>query len=160
MSQPVPAWQAPEPEPGPSAGTSFASPGSRLIAYLLDLLVQFAIVVGLGILTIVLGAIFFPLAIVTSVAIIVVSVGYFPYFWARSGQTPGMGQMKIKVVRDADGGPVTAGQAILRVIGLWIGLTVFYIGVIWIFIDKRKRGWQDLIGGTVVVDVGPTVYTS
>jgi uncharacterized RDD family membrane protein YckC len=160
MTQPMPAWQAPEPEPGPSAGMSFASPGSRLIAYILDILVQFVIVVILGILTAVFGAIFFPLAIVTSLAIIVVSVGYFPYFWARDGQTPGMAQMKIKVVRDADGGPVTTGQAILRLIGLWIGLAVFYIGVIWIFIDKRKRGWQDLIGGTVVIDAEPTTYTS
>lgn len=160
MSQPVPAWQAPEPEPGPSAGTAFASPGSRLIAYILDILVQFVIVVVLAILSIVLGAIFFPLAIVTALAIVVVSVGYFPYFWARNGQTPGMSAMKIKVVRDADGGPVTAGQAILRLIGLWVGLAVFYIGVIWIFVDKRKRGWQDLIGGTVVIEQPPAVYTS
>jgi uncharacterized RDD family membrane protein YckC len=160
MTQPTPAWQAPDPETGPSAGTTFASPGSRLVAYILDLLIQFVIVVVLGIATIVLGAIFFPLAIVTSLAIIAVSLGYFPWFWARSGQTPGMAQMKIKVVRDADGGDLTAGQAILRVIGLWIGLAVFYIGVIWIFIDKRKRGWQDLIGGTVVIDMPPTTYTS
>ena len=113
-----------------------------------------------AILSIVFAAIFFPLAIITSLAIIVVSVGYFPYFWARTGQTPGMSAMKIKVVRDADGGPLTAGQAILRLIGLWIGLAVFYIGVIWIFVDKRKRGWQDLIGGTVVIEQPATVYTS
>lgn len=25
------------------------------------------------------------------------------------------------------------------------------IGYIWIFIDKRRRGWHDLIAGTVVV---------
>ena len=49
-------------------------------------------------------------------------------------------------------GRSTTGQAILRLIGLWIGLAVFYIGVIWIFVDKRKRGWQDLIGGTVVIE--------
>jgi len=159
MTQPV-AWQAPEPEPGPTVGTSFASPGSRLIAYILDILVQFVIVAILGILSIVFVAIFFPLAIITSLAIIVVSVGYFPYFWARTGQTPGMSAMKIKVVRDADGGPLTTGQAILRLIGLWIGLAVFYIGVIWIFVDKRKRGWQDLIGGTVVIEQPATVYTS
>ena len=160
MTQPIQAWQAPEPEPGPSAGTSFASPGSRLIAYILDILVQFVIVAILAILSIVFVAIFFPLAIITSLAIIVVSVGYFPYFWARTGQTPGMSAMKIKVVRDADGGPLTTGQAILRLIGLWIGLAVFYIGVIWIFVDKRKRGWQDLIGGTVVIEQPATVYTS
>jgi uncharacterized RDD family membrane protein YckC len=159
MTQPV-AWQAPEPEPGPTVGTSFASPGSRLIAYILDILVQFVIVAILAILSIIFAAIFFPLAIITSLAIIVVSVGYFPYFWARTGQTPGMSAMKIKVVRDADGGPLTTGQAILRLIGLWIGLAVFYIGVIWIFVDKRKRGWQDLIGGTVVIEQPATVYTS
>ena len=160
MTQSTPAWQAPEAEAGPSSGTAFAGPGARLIAYILDTIIQFVIVVVLGIASIVLGAIFFPLGIVGALAIIVVSIGYFPYFWARDGQTPGMAQMKIKVVRDADGGPVTTGQAILRLIGLWIGLAVFYIGVIWIFIDKRKRGWQDLIGGTVVIDVEPTTYTS
>ena len=69
-----------------------------------------------------------------------------------------MSAMKIKVVRDADGGPLTTGQAILRLIGLWIGLAVFYIGVIWIFVDKRKRGWQDLIGGTVVIEQPATCY--
>jgi uncharacterized RDD family membrane protein YckC len=153
-------WQPPEPEPGPAAGVAFASPGSRLVAYILDLVIQFLAVVGLGVLSIVLGVIFFPLAILSALAIVVVSIGYFPYFWARSGQTPGMAQMKIKVVRDADGGPLTAGSAILRLIGLTIGIAVFWIGVIWIFIDKRKRGWQDLIAGTVVVELPPTTYTS
>jgi Predicted membrane protein/domain len=139
---------------------AFASPGSRLIAYIIDGVIQALAVLLLVVLTIVLGVIFFPVAIVSGLAIPVLYVGYFPYFWAHSGQTPGMAAMKIKVVRDADGGPITVGSAILRVIGLWIGLSVFYIGVIWIFFDKRKRGWQDLIGGTVVIDVPPTLYTS
>jgi len=155
MSQPTPAWQAPEPEAGPAPGLAFASPGSRLVAYILDLVIQFLVVLVLGVLAIVVGAVFPLLSVIPALAIIVVSVGYFPYFWSRDGQTPGMNAMKIKVVRDADGGPVTVGSAVLRLIGLWIGLAVFYIGVIWIFVDKRKRGWQDLIGGTVVVDVPP-----
>ena len=45
----------------------------------------------------------------------------------------------------------SAGAAILRLIGYWISAIVFYIGYIWIFIDKRKRGWHDLIAGTVVI---------
>jgi uncharacterized RDD family membrane protein YckC len=159
MTEPTP-WRPPEPEPGPAAGMAFASPGSRLVAYILDLVIQFVVVLVLGVLSLVLTVIFFPLAILSSLAIFVVGIGYFPYFWARSGQTPGMSQMKIKVVRDADGGPLTAGAAILRFIGLTIGLAVLYIGVIWIFIDKRKRGWQDLIAGTVVVELPPTAYTS
>ena len=156
----TPAWQAPEPDTGPAPGMTFASPGSRLVAYILDIIIQFLAVVLLGVLAIVLSALFFLLGVIPAIAIIVVSVGYFPFFWARDGQTPGMNAMKIKVVRDADGGPITAGSAVLRLIGLWIGLAVFYIGVIWIFVDKRKRGWQDLIGGTVVVDVPPAQYTS
>jgi uncharacterized RDD family membrane protein YckC len=160
MSEPTPAWQAPAPEAGPAPGLAFASPGSRLVAYILDIVIQFLIVLMLGTLAIVFGAIFFLIGALFALGIIVVSVGYFPYFWARSGQTPGMNAMKIKVVRDADGGPLTVGSAILRLLGLWIGLALFYIGVIWIFIDKRKRGWQDLIGGTVVVDVPPADYVS
>ena len=156
----TPAWQAPEPDTGPAPGMTFASPGSRLVAYILDIVIQFLAVVLLGVLAIVLSALFFLLGVIPALAIIVVSVGYFPFFWARDGQTPGMNAMKIKVVRDADGGPITPGSAILRVIGLWIGIAVFYIGVIWIFVDKRKRGWQDLIGGTVVVDVPPADYVS
>ena len=159
MSQPT-AWQAPEPEAGPAPGLAFASPGSRLIAYILDIVIQFLIVLVLGVLAILLGAVFFVLGVIPALAIIAVSIGYFPWFWSRGGQTPGMNAMKIKVVRDADGGPVTVGSAILRLIGLWVGLAVFYIGVIWIFVDKRKRGWQDLIGGTVVVEVPPTEYTA
>ena len=63
-----------------------------------------------------------------------------------------MKMMGIRVVRDRDGGPVTGGQAILRLIGYWVSGFVFYLGYIWIFIDKRKRGWHDLIAGTVVVE--------
>ena len=43
------------------------------------------------------------------------------------------------------------GTAILRLVGYWISGAVFYIGYIWILIDKRHRGWIDLIAGTVVV---------
>jgi uncharacterized RDD family membrane protein YckC len=160
MTEPTPAWQAPEPEAGPAPGMAFASPGSRLVAFILDLIIQFLAIVMVGVVGAVLGAVFVLFGILAGFAILVLTIGYFPYFWARSGQTPGMNAMKIKVVRDADGGPLTIGTAILRLIGLWIGITVFYIGVIWIFIDKRKRGWQDLIGGTVVVDVPPAEYVS
>ena len=108
----------------------------------------------------VLGAVFVLFGVLAGFAILVLTFGYFPYFWAQDGQTPGMNAMKIKVVRDADGGQVTTGQAILRLIGLWIGIAVFWIGVLWIFVDKRKRGWQDLFGGTVVVNAPPADYVA
>ena len=85
-------------------------------------------------------------------AFVAFNLVYFPWFWARGGQTPGMRLMAIRVVRDADGGPVSLGAAILRLIGYWINNLTFYIGFAWILVDKRRRGWHDLLAGTCVVD--------
>jgi uncharacterized RDD family membrane protein YckC len=144
-------WQAPEPETGPAPGVAFADPGSRLVAYIIDLVVNFVIIIALGIATGLVVVVAPILAILPILAIIIVPLVYFPYYWQRTGQTPGMRMMNIKVVRDSDGGPVSWGAAILRLIGYWVSGAVFYIGYIWIFIDKRKRGWHDLIASTVVI---------
>ena len=160
MSTPSGSWQAPDPEAGPAPGVEFASPGARLVGYIVDLFIQFMVVVVLGILATILAVIFWPLAVVSALLIIAVSILYFPWFWVQSGQTPGMTLMKIKVVRDDDGGPITWGPAILRWIGFWISTFVFYIGFIWIFIDKRRRGWMDLLGGTVVISAPEPPYSS
>ena len=45
---------------------------------------------------------------------------YFPYFWTKDGQTLGMRPFHLRVVMDRDGGTVTLGPAILRLIGYWI----------------------------------------
>ena len=145
-------WQAPEMEPGPAPGVAFASPGSRLVAYIVDVIVTIAVSIVLGIVGVALVFVLPILSIIPFLAIFIVSFVYFPYYWQRSGQTPGMRMMNIKVVRDSDGGPLTWGSAILRLIGYWVSGFVFYIGYIWIFIDKRKRGWHDLIAGTVVIE--------
>ena len=144
-------WSGPDPEGGPAPGIEFGSPGSRLVGYLVDGLIQFGLGIGLLLVGTILLVIFAPLGIVAFLAGGLFLFLYFPYFWQKSGQTPGMKLMGIKVVRDADGGPVSWGSAILRLIGYYISAIVFYIGYIWIFIDKRKRGWHDLIAGTVVI---------
>jgi len=145
-------WVAPEVVPGPGPGIEFGGPGPRLVGYIVDTLIViaavFAIVVVFGLLAVIVP-ILGGLGIL--VGVIVVPLAYFPYFWAKSGQTPGMKMMHVKVVSDKDGGPITMGQAILRLIGYWVSGLVFYLGYIWIFIDKRQRGWFDLIAGTVVI---------
>jgi uncharacterized RDD family membrane protein YckC len=149
--QPAP-WVAPEVVPGPGPGLEFGGAGPRLVGYIVDILIVaaavFAAVIVFGLLATVvpiLGGIGLGLSI------LVVPLAYFPYFWTTRGQTPGMKMMNIKVVRDKDGGPITAGQAVLRLLGYWVSSLVFYLGFIWIFIDKRQRGWFDLIAGTVVI---------
>jgi uncharacterized RDD family membrane protein YckC len=81
-----------------------------------------------------------------------VSVLYFPFFWQSSGQTPGMRPFRLWVVRDRDGSSFGWGTASLRLLGLYVAASVFYLGFLWIFVDKRRRGWQDLIAGTIVIE--------
>ena len=145
------SWQPPDPEPGPGPGLEFAGAGARLVGYIVDTIIISVVVILLFIVTGLLVATLPILSIVPILAIPIISIAYFPYFWAKSGQTPGQKMMGIKVVRDSDGGPVTMGSAILRLLGYWVSGLVFYLGYIWIFIDKRHRGWFDLIAGTVVI---------
>ncbi len=154
MSDPQPpaSWVAPEVVPGPGPGMEFGGPGARLVGYIIDLVITFAAIFVLFLIFVVVGTLVPAIgAIGIALSFVIVQFGYFPYFWAKDGQTPGMKIMSIKVVRDADGGPISMGQAILRLIGYWVSSVVLYLGFIWIFIDKRQRGWFDLIAGTVVI---------
>src|SRR5215207_6597734 len=139
------AWAAPEPTPGPAPGVEFADPGPRLVGYILDVLIQVGIEIALVFVLVLLIATLPVLAIIPGLALFLIPWVYFPYFWSRegsrNGQTPGMRQVGIRVVRDTDGGPITIGPAILRFIGYLISGAVFYIGYIWIFVDQRRRGW-------------------
>ncbi len=162
-ASPPPSWQPPERPPGPAPGVEFGEFGPRLVAYLVDML----IVVGLWIVIAIVWAIAAvgtgglrsrgmdagAAAALTAFAgaATIVSLAYFPWFWARSGATPGMRMMGLRVVRDLDGGPISAGQALLRLVGYWISGLVLYLGYVWILFDKRRRGWHDLIAGTVVI---------
>ena len=148
---PPSAWARPVEREGPAPGVAFGGAGERLLAYLIDGLVVLAANIGLFLAAIALVILALPLGLLVFLAIFVVDLAYFPYFWATRGQTPGMRPFQLYVVRDRDGGPITTGQAILRLIGYWIDGVVFYLGYIWILIDSRKRGWHDLIAGTVVI---------
>lgn len=150
---PPAAWASPEPTPGPAPGYEFGGAGERLVAYIVDSLivtVLFIAVLAVGLLVAVVA---WPLAIILwIVGGLAIWLGYFPYFWVKTGATPGLRIFGLTVVRDRDGGPVELGAALLRLLGLYVidGL-VFYLGFVWIFVDKRKRCWHDLLAGTVVV---------
>jgi uncharacterized RDD family membrane protein YckC len=150
-----PYWQsAPGPE-GPAPGVYFADYGARIVAYIIDVIL-IGVVVGIlmfvGILFSGGGNSGIVFTIMVGFSILVPLV-YFPFFWQRDGQTPGMGVFGIRVVRDKDGGKVGWGSAILRLIGFTIDSIIFGlpIGYLWAFVDKRRRCWHDLIGGTVVI---------
>jgi uncharacterized RDD family membrane protein YckC len=160
------SWQSPPDVGGPAPGVEWAGYGERLVAYIVDGLILGAIFVVLSIVLIagIIGGVDFSdprnpqfggaaigAVLLWLLAIFVVSILYFPFFWARGGQTPGMRAFGIRVVRDRDGGPIGWGSALLRLLGYWVAGVVFYIGYVWIFFDGRRRGWHDLIAGTVVI---------
>lgn len=158
--QPV-TWLPPAEQPGPAPGVQFAPHGERLAAYLIDSLIVTAILfvtIFVVLFALVLpgvragdgNAMALPMVVLMLVAL-VLGFGYYPFFWVRGGQTLGMKIFGLYVVRDSDGGPVGVGQAILRLVGYWIDALVFYLGFIWVLIDQRRRGWHDLIAGTVVI---------
>jgi uncharacterized RDD family membrane protein YckC len=160
------AWESPQRTDGPAPGIEYAPHGGRLVAYILDSIIV-TVVAGFFIL---IGSVILaggatmernkvtavePGAVVGFLVFLligtVIALLYFPFFWARSGQTPGMRPFSLRVVRDQDGSTFGWGTALLRLLGLWVAAAVFYIGFIWVFVDKRHRGWQDLIAGTVVI---------
>jgi uncharacterized RDD family membrane protein YckC len=78
-------------------------------------------------------------------------MAYFIGLWGTTGQTIGMMLLGLHVVRNLDGGKITWGNVVLRFVGSLVAFACIYIGVIWVAFDSRKRGWHDMIGGTVVV---------
>ena len=155
-----PAWQPPQEPTGPAPGVHYADHGKRLVAYILDVIIIGIVTAVVAIVFAIVAGLFLAgganalagISIAALVIIVfVISLGYFPYFWVKSGQTPGLRAMGLKVVMDKDGASLTWGPAILRLFGYWVDGLVFYLGFIWILIDSRRRGWHDLIAGTIVI---------
>ena len=164
---PIVSWEAPTEEVGPAPGIKFAPHGGRFLAYILDGLIVTAILIVMTIaLSLVLvgigrsGSAIAAVAVVGTVVyvigVLLVTLAYFPYFWAKYGQTPGMRPFHLYVVRDSDGGKISGAQAFVRLLGYWVSAAVFYLGFVWVFIDARRRGWHDLIAGTVVIENADT----
>ncbi len=78
-----------------------------------------------------------------------IAVSYFVLMIGISGQTLGKWAMGIKVI-DEDGNPPGILTSVLRTVGYLISL-IFFMGFLWIRMDREYRGWHDLIAGTKVV---------
>jgi uncharacterized RDD family membrane protein YckC len=81
------------------------------------------------------------------------STAYFVTFWCSTGQTPGNRVMQIRVVRAKDGATLRPFRALLRLIGIVLAALPLFLGFLPILLNERRRGLQDVMGGTVVVGV-------
>jgi len=77
------------------------------------------------------------------------SLTYFSFFHGSTGRTPGKTLVGIEI-RTGDGGALTWGRVILRWLGSALGLACAGIGILWAIFEPRRRGWADLISGTVI----------
>ncbi len=130
-----------QPQVGPAPGLAFGGFWIRVLAFTIDWI---PLVIIDGVLLSAFGA---PGQGIGGI----IWIAYFIGLWGTRGQTIGMMLCGLRIVRDADGGKLTWGHAVLRFIGLFVAFACIDIGVIWVAFDVRRRGWHDRIGGTVVV---------
>src|SRR3954452_13557477 len=81
---------------------------------------------------------------------LLVAGGYFTLFWSTAGQTPGMRLMRLRV-RRAEGGGLSVGRAIVRVVGLGLAIIPLFAGFLPALFDERRRALPDYLAGTVVL---------
>jgi uncharacterized RDD family membrane protein YckC len=131
---------------------------TRAIAFALDAAIinVVAIVVGTGA-ALVLSVLHLPksldpaLVALGGAAFLLWSIGYFVVFWSTAGETPGDRVMRIRVCMANGGGPPRPFRALVRLGALILAAIPLFAGLLWILVDQRRRGWHDMLAGTVVV---------
>lgn len=83
-------------------------------------------------------------------------VGYGVLAWSINGETVGGIVIGIRVVR-ADGGRVSFGRAVIRMVGAYISGLALFLGFFWALFDGRRHGWHDKLAGTSVIYDWPAV---
>lgn len=112
------------PVAGP-AGYFYADVPNRAIAYIIDVIIQFVILVILGIITVgilgtdtgIPGIGRLPSTaslLVTSILWLAFTAAYFVYTWVAMRGTPGMKLLGMQIGNEADGGTLNYNQALLR----------------------------------------------
>ena len=146
-------------------GYDIAGLGSRFIAQLLDSLLVgiIALVIDIPVAAAVSGSDTqqtLPLAaLAVSGVTLVVYIGYFTICEVSTGgRTPGKSSGRLRVL-DISGAAPTAGQLLLRNLARVVDVALG-VGVVVMFWNRQSRRVGDLLAGTVVVRVRPSVSYS
>jgi uncharacterized RDD family membrane protein YckC len=158
MSQPARPGDLVTPE-AVSLTPDIAGLGSRMIATIIDIAIQSAVVIGLTIL-------FFQIAsapdgvaalVIYLILVFLLTWGYYPLFegfW--NGRTPGKRLQRIRVVR-SDGQPVTVGPVLVRNLVRVVDFlpSSYGVGVVSMMLTRRSQRLGDLAAGTIVIRERP-----
>jgi uncharacterized RDD family membrane protein YckC len=85
---------------------------------------------------------------------LVVFAIWFTYcllLWSKKQATIGKMAIHAKIIDAKTGGKPSTRQFVGRCFAMCLSGIVFCLGFLWIAFDKRKRGWHDMLAGTLVV---------
>ena len=83
----------------------------------------------------------------------VISLGYYLWFWANRGATPGKKMLGLRIVREDGEEPLGWGTAFMRLVGYMVSGVILYIGFFMIAFNPEKQGLHDKIAKTRVLKV-------
>lgn len=92
-----------------------------------------------------------PLVIIQFIFQIVLISLYILISWLNWGTTIGKKVFSIKICNQKDMGPASKLQLIVRFFSYIISAMPFFLGILFIGVNKRKRALHDYISGTVVI---------
>ena len=131
---------------------------TRLLAYVVDIVVLAGIVALGGWIAVLIDTVFEQMGLDLNADIATIYVflipwifgTYFVVFWSLTGRTIGKWFMGLKVI-NADGNPPTIGRSFIRFIGYGVSAIVFWLGYLWVLIDSDRQAWHDHMAKTWVV---------
>ncbi len=128
---------------------NYATPGSRFVAYLVDVVVLTAAIFVVNMLLSIVGLVN-PTAQNNLVGLIVALL-YVVVYQAKTGQTLGKKVMNIKVVTEDGKTPDMVKFFLREVIGKALSSIILGIGYLMILWDSKRQGLHDKIAKTYVV---------
>jgi len=123
----------------PAPGVVYGGFWVRLVAAVIDALML--LLIG-GIASSIVGSLTNVMAIL--------GLAYVLVCWGVVGHTLGMAPFGLRIVRGKDGSRMNWLNVLLRLVGC-IPAGILAIGFFWAAFEPRKRGWHDMIAGTVVI---------
>lgn len=79
-------------------------------------------------------------------------------FWVKKAGTPGKIWLGLKIVDEKTGELPSTRQSTIRYLGYIVSTIPFFLGFLWINFNKRRRGWHDMMAGTVVIYAENSIY--
>lgn len=79
---------------------------------------------------------------------------YFAFSWSLVGFTAGQFLAGVRVVRK-NGELMGFWRALARILLFNLSAIVFFLGFLWVIVDRNRQAWHDKIVGTYVVYTNP-----